>query len=69
MATTARDRLIKEIQLMMGGGMIDLELDPEHYNLAVTMAIDRYRLRSVNATEESFVFIDLQPNQDYIQEQ
>jgi len=64
MATTARDRLIKEIQLMMGGGMIDLELDPEHYNLAVTMAIDRYRLRSVNATEESFVFIDLQPNQD-----
>lgn len=61
---TPRQKLIKEVQLRLGGGMIDLEADPEHYDLAVTMAIDRYRQRSVNATEESYIFIDTAPSQD-----
>lgn len=59
---TARQRLIREIQLRLGGGMIDLELDPEHYDYAVTAALDRYRQRSQNAVEESFVFLDVQPD-------
>lgn len=59
---TARQRLIREIQLRLGGGMIDIELDPEHYDFAVTAALDRYRQRSQNATEESFVFLDVQPD-------
>lgn len=61
---TPRQILIKEIQLSLGGGMIDLEADPEHYDLAVTRAIDRYRLRSVNAMEESYLFLDTTPGQD-----
>lgn len=57
----ARDELIKDIQLKLGYGIIDLELDPEHYDYAVRSAFDRYRQRSGNALEESFLFLDLQP--------
>ncbi len=61
MSITARQKLIQNIQLKLGGGIVDLELDPEHYDYAVDAALDRYRQRSGNAIEESFVFIDLQP--------
>lgn len=54
----ARSNLIKEIQTRLGLGMVDLEADPEHYDLAITMAIDRYRQRASNALEESFLFLD-----------
>lgn len=64
MSTNARQRLIKEIQLALGAGIIDLEPDPEHYDLAVQRAIDRYRQRSSGALEESFVFLETQPEQD-----
>lgn len=56
-----RQKLIKEIQLSLGGGMIDLEADPDHYELAIDKALDRYRTRSKNATEESFIFLEVQP--------
>jgi hypothetical protein len=61
--TTAQAKLIKEVRLRLGGGMIDLPLDPEHYDLAFELAIDRYRLRSGNASEESFLFMTFQPDQ------
>ncbi len=61
MAETARSKLIGEIKLRLGVGMIDIELDPEHFEYAVTAAIDRYRQRADNSTQESFVFLDTQP--------
>jgi hypothetical protein len=57
----ARETLIKGIQLRLGAGMIDVELDPEHYDYAIQNAEDRYRQRSSNGVEESFVFLDIQP--------
>lgn len=57
----ARDKMIKEIQLRLGAGIIDLELDAEHFDYAITSALDRYRQRSGNSLEESFVFLDIQP--------
>lgn len=60
-AMTARDKLIKDIKLRLGGGIVDNELDPEHFDYAVTRALDRYRQRSGNSIEESFVFLDVQP--------
>lgn len=62
-----RQKLVKEIQLILGGGMVDLEADPEHYDLAIDMALDRYRQRSSNAVEESFIFLDLQVDVDMYQ--
>lgn len=56
-----RNRLIRDIKLALGGGMIDIELDPEHYDFAVESAIDRYRQRSGNSLEESFIFLTVQP--------
>jgi hypothetical protein len=56
-----RQKLKKEMELSLGGGMIDLEADPAHYDLAIDRAFDRYRTRSKNATEESFIFLEVQP--------
>ena len=56
---TTRTELIKEIRLSMGGGMVDLELDPEHYELALTKALETYRQLSENAYEETVAFMDL----------
>lgn len=58
---TAREQLRKEIYLSLGGGMIDIELDPDHYDLAINKALDRYRTRSKNSVEESFIFLEVQP--------
>lgn len=58
---TARENMIEEIKLRLGFGIIDLELDPAHYNYSITAAMDRYRQRSGNSMEESFVFLDVQP--------
>lgn len=54
---TLREELIEELEIRLGGGMVDVELDPKHYELAVTMALRRYRQRSSNALEETFVFL------------
>jgi hypothetical protein len=59
---TTRQKLIREMTLRLGGGMIDIELDPAHFEFAIDAALDRYRQRSGNALEESFVMLDLQPN-------
>lgn len=58
---TGRSKLIQEIKLRLGYGMIDVELDPEHYEYAITTALDRYRQRSNNSLQESFVFLEIQP--------
>ena len=55
-----RDELIKEIELRLGGQMVDVELDPEHYDLAIRKAFEKYRQRSENAVEEAFITLDVQ---------
>lgn len=63
---TPRDKLITELKLRLGDGMIDVELDPEHYNLAIDRAIQTFRSRSDGAVEESYAFLQTQPEvQEY----
>lgn len=50
-----RDELIKEIELRLGGQMVDVELDPEHYDMVIRKAFEKYRQRSENAVEEAFM--------------
>jgi hypothetical protein len=46
--------------------LVDVELDPEHYQIALTRAVELYRQRSSNAVDESYAFLCLQENvQDY----
>ena len=42
---------------MLGGGMVDVELDPDHYETALTKALTRFRQRSDNSVEESYFFM------------
>lgn len=54
-----KDELIKEIELRLGGQMVDVELDPEHYDLAIKKSFEKYRQRSENAVEEAFIVLQL----------
>ena len=44
---------------MLGDGMVDVELDPIHYDTALNRALAVFRQRSDNAVEESYVFFTL----------
>jgi hypothetical protein len=59
-----RQIVIDYIKTFLGDGIIDVELDPIHYNTAIDKALMRYRQRSQNSTEESFGFITLQVDQN-----
>ena len=45
------------VHAMLGGGMIDVELDPIHYETALKKALTRFRQRSDNSVEESYFFM------------
>jgi hypothetical protein len=45
---------------MLGDGMVDVELDPIHYNTAIDKSFSKYRQRSSNAVEESFAFLTME---------
>ena len=54
-----KDDLVKEIELRLGGQMVDVELDPEHYELSIKKSFEKYRQRSENAVEEGFIPLEL----------
>jgi hypothetical protein len=62
--TTQKQEIFDYVNAMLGGGMIDVELDPIHYNTALTKALTRYRQRSPNAVEESYLFLTLVNDQN-----
>ena len=55
---SSREDLIKELQLRLADGIIDVELDREHYDVAVDKALAIYRQLSSNSVEESIIFIN-----------
>ena len=57
--TTAKQEVFDYVRAMLGGGMIDVELDPEHYEIAIKASFDKFRQRSDNSVEESYMFLDL----------
>jgi hypothetical protein len=64
---TQKQEVFDYVHAMLGGGMIDVELDPIHYETALTKALNRYRQRSDASVEESYLFLTLVEDQnDYI---
>ena len=61
---TPRHTLKKEVQLLLGDQMIEVELDDEHLNLAIKTAIEKIRQRTTGGVEESHVFFTMQPDQN-----
>ena len=57
---TEKQKVVDYIKLSLGDGMIDVELDPKHYDLAIDVALRKYRQRSQNSVEESFGYLTLQ---------
>ena len=65
--TTQKQEIFDYVNTSLGGGMIDVELDPKHYEVALQDAFDRFRQRSDNSVEESYMFLPLvQDQNDYI---
>lgn len=61
--STVKTNLIKQLRLMLGDQMTEVELDFEHYDLAITLSVQRYRQRSDGSLQEKDIFIQLQPDQ------
>jgi hypothetical protein len=63
----AKQQVYDYCKTMLGDGMIDVELDPNHYETALNRALAVFRQRSDNAVEESFVSLTLiQDQNEYI---
>jgi hypothetical protein len=57
-------QVVEYVKNMLGGGLVDVELDPIHYTTALDRALRKFRQRSSNAVEESFAFLTLQTDQN-----
>jgi len=55
-----RDELIKELAIRLADGMVDVELDRDHYDVAINKAIAKYRQLSTGAVEEAVIFVQTQ---------
>ena len=47
------------VRISLGDGIVDVELDPIHYETSLSQGLIRYRQRSANSVEESFSFLEL----------
>lgn len=53
----AKTEVYNYCKAMLGGGMVDIELDPVHYETALTRALGKYRQRGDSSVEESYIFL------------
>lgn len=59
-----KQAIFENCRLRLGGDIIDLELDPQHYQAAYNYAIKVYRQRAQNATVESYTLMTVIQNVD-----
>ena len=61
-----RNKAFDYVRDMLGDGMVEVELDPKHYETALNRALSRFRQKSSNSVEESYMFLELiQDQNDY----
>jgi hypothetical protein len=56
-----RSDITDYIRMRLGDGIVDVELDKEHYEMAINQALIKYRQRASNSQEESYAFLKLFP--------
>jgi len=56
---TQKQEVFDYVHAFLGGGMVDVELDPIHYETGLTKALTRFRMRSDHSVEESYVSLIL----------
>lgn len=62
--TQMKQTLFRNVELRLGGGIVDIELDPEHYEAAYQYALATYRQRAQNAFEESYSLLMVENNRN-----
>ena len=64
---SAKQEVFDYVKAMLGDGMIDVELDPVHYETGLKRALGVFKQRSDNAVEESYITLTLEKEKnDYI---
>jgi translation initiation factor IF-1 len=58
-AVQKRNEVFDYVRTMLGDGMVEVELDPKHLEIALNRALTKFRQRSSNAVEESYMFLEL----------
>jgi len=58
----AKQQVFEYVKAMLGDGMIDVELDPIHYDTALERSLGKYRQRGDSSVEESYMFLTIEPN-------
>ena len=59
-----KQNLIEYVKLQLGDQIIDLELDPAHYESAYQRTIGTFRQRANSAYEEAYIFMELVQDQN-----
>jgi hypothetical protein len=59
-----RNKVFDYIKTMLADGMVEVELDPKHLEISLDRAINRFRQRSSNSVEESYMFLELIQDQN-----
>jgi len=64
---TLKQNLVDYVRLQLGDEIIDVELDPAHYEVAYQKTLGTYRQRAQNAYEESYSFMYLVKDENIYQ--
>jgi hypothetical protein len=59
-----KNAMFENIRLRLGGDIIDLEIDPQHFEAAYNYTIRVYRQRAQNSTAESYTLMSVVKNVD-----
>jgi len=59
-----KEELFQSLRYRLGEGIIDLELDPQHFEAAYNYAVKVYRQRAQNASVESYTLMSLEAHKD-----
>jgi len=62
--TTLKQEVFTYVANRLGEGIVDLELDPAHYETSYERSLNTYRTRAQNAYEESYSLLSLVKNQN-----
>jgi len=62
--TTLKQEVFTYVANRLGEGIVDLELDPAHYETAYERSVNTYRTRAQNAYEESYSLLTLVKSQN-----
>ena len=59
-----KQKVFDYCRTMLGDGIVDVELDPTHYETALQRSLGVFRQRGDNSVEESFAFLTLKEDQN-----